>query len=371
MKIGLVLDTTLDSNAGVQQYFKGLARYLLSKKHKVKFLVPPSKDKGEFKGNIISFGREITVKGNANTIKTVFKTSRRRIRNILGKEEFDVIHISSPFSPFLGAKILRNANCPVVSTYLVYGRNSFYRLAGFFLSMLMYRVYKKIDKYIAPSFAAKKEAEFTMPGKYEVIPIGVDTTDYSPKVKPIEKYNNKTFNILFIGRLEKRKGVDYLIKAYKVVKDDYPNTRLIIVGKGPMREDLDKLVSDLDLNDVEFTGYIDEKDKPRYYATADICVFPAIYGESFGVVLIEAMASGKPTIAFRNEGYSFVLRNLQMLLVENKSIEKLVSKMIQFIKSKSLKKNYGMMCLEESRKYSWDSIGERIIKIYKGLNKDN
>lgn len=367
MKIGFVLDTTLDSNDGVQQYFKGLARYLIKKGHEVKFLVPPSQNRGEFRGKIVTFGKEVTVRGNANTVKTVFLTKTKRIRYVLNKENFDVIHIASPFSPFLGGKIIKYTNCPVVSTYLVYGRNNLYRIGGFLLSLLLFRIYKKIDKRIAPSFMAKKEAELTMPGKYELIPLGVNISSYSPNVRALEKYDNGKINILFLGRLEKRKGVDHLLDSYSRVFSRFKNTRLIIAGDGPERQKLEKMVKDLNLKGVIFAGYVDEDIKARYYASADLCVFPALYGESFGVVLIEAMASGKPTIAYKNEGYSFVLRNLKMLLVENRNKDKLASKMIQFIKSRKLRENYGQMCLAESKQYSWENIGKRIIKIYKDL----
>ncbi len=361
------MDTTLDSNDGVQQYFKGLARYLIKEGHRVRFLVPPSQNKGEFKGKVITFGKEITLKGNANTVKTVFLTKTRRIKSILRKENFDIIHIASPFSPFLGGKIIRYADCPIVSTYLVYGRNHLYRIGGFLLSLMLFKIYKKIDKRIAPSFMSKKEAELTMPGKYELIPLGVDISSYSPDVKTLTKYNDNKINILFLGRLEKRKGVDHLLYSYLRVSNIFENTRLIIAGDGPEREKLQRLTKNLKLKNVIFEGYVEEDIKPRYYATADFCVFPALYGESFGVVLIEAMSSGKPTIAYKNEGYSFVLRNLQMLLVDNGNKNKLASKMIQFTKSRKLRENYGKMCLEESKQYSWESIGERILKIYKDL----
>jgi len=367
MKIGYIMDTTLDSDAGVQQYFKGLARYMLKNGHKIKFLVPPSKDKGEFKGHIITFGKQITVKGNANTIKTVLFTSTNRIKYILKRESFDIIHIASPFSPFFGAKIIKYSKCPIVSTYLVYGRNCFYRLGGFLLRLMLFNIYKKIDKNIAPSFMAKKEGEFTMPGSYELIPLATDTSNYSPKASPLREFRDGKVNILFLGRLEKRKGVDYLIKSYRRVEKKMKDTRLIIVGDGPEKARLKTMAKGL--KNVVFEGYIDEKVKPRYYSSADICVFPALYGESFGVVLIEAMASGKPTIVFANEGYSYVLRNLKMLLVENKNTDKLASKIIQFCKSRKLRENYGKMCLEESRQYSWDNVGKEILKVYNNLNR--
>jgi phosphatidylinositol alpha-mannosyltransferase len=348
MKIGLVLDTTLDSNAGVQQYFKGLARYLLKNSHNVKFIVPPSENTRQFKGRVLSFGRKIILKGNANTISTVFFTNSKKIKEKIDKEHFDIIHVAAPFSPFLGAKVIRIVKCPVVITYLIYGKDWAYRFLGVF----------------EPS---KREAMITIPGKYQVIPSGINVKCFLKNIQKIDKFGGKKINILFLGRLEKRKGIDYLIRAFKIVYKRFSKIRLIIVGDGPERRKLEKLVKKLKLKNVYFEGYVSEYMKRRYLKTADICVFPALYGESFGVVLIESMISGKPTIAFRNEGYKYVLRNTPELLVECKNTNKLADKIFIFCKDKKLREKYGKICLKEARNYSWEIVGKKIESIYKNL----
>ncbi|MDD3647349.1 MAG: glycosyltransferase family 4 protein [Candidatus Dojkabacteria bacterium] len=367
VKVGLVMDTTLDSDAGVQQVFKGLARYLLKSNYDVRFLVPPSKDVGEFKGKVISFGKEVVVKGNANTIQTVFGFGKRQIIEVLDREKFDLIHVSAPFSPFLGAKVVELAACPVVSTYMVYGANSLFRFAAQLLRIPLRKAYGRIDAFIASSDAAKVEAESVIPGKYKIIPHGVDLTRYSAKVPRIEKFDDKKVNILTVGRFEKRKGVEYLIRAFAKLKQKTENVRLIIAGDGPLRKKLYGLVEELKLDDVYFEGYIPEELKPSYYATADICVFPAVKGECFGIVLIESMASGRPTIAFSNEGYRYVLRNLPELLVENKSVDKLAQKLIELLEHKGILQKYGELCRREAEKYSWDNVGRQIIEVYEKL----
>lgn len=130
-----------------------------------------------------------------------------------------------------------------------------------------------------------------------------------------------------------------------------------------------RIVRDLKLSDVEFEGYVDEDLKAGYYASADICVFPAIYGECFGIVLIESMASGKVTLAYENEGYSFVLRNIPDLLVENRSIEKLSDEIIRYVKDENLREKIAKRCLEEAKTYSWEDIGSKVLSIYKDLLK--
>jgi phosphatidylinositol alpha-mannosyltransferase len=363
MKIGLVLDTTLDSDAGVQQYFKGLARFLLSRSCDVKFIVPPSLNEGEFEGRIISLGRNINPLGNVTGVPFAFYLGgRSQIREILNKERFNILHVSAPFSPFLGAKIVREAECPVVVTYHTFTKNSLYRFGAVLLRLLLYKAYQKIDYHIAVSNIAKLEAEKVIPGKYRLIPNAVDIVQFSPEHKPLEKFKDEKFNIMFLGRLERRKGVEYLIRAFKKVQKEVQRVR-----EGDEGRRLKDLTERLGLKDVVFEGYIDEKLKPRYYASSNLCVFPATWGESFGIVLIEAMASGKVPIAFANEGYSFVLRNLPELLVENKDVDKLATKIVRFVKDNDLRREYEKECLIEKEKFGWERVGSQILLIYKKL----
>ncbi|MBN2016176.1 glycosyltransferase family 4 protein [Candidatus Dojkabacteria bacterium] len=368
MKIGLVFDTTFDSDAGVQQYFKGLAKYLLVHGHDIRFLVPKSSREGEFKGKIIQFGSSINPVGNVTSVPiSFFVGGRKRIKEVLRKERFDIIHIGAPFSPFLGAKIVELCNCPVVSTYLVHTKNSIYKLGAKILGVFLLKAYRKIDAHLAISEVSKAEACVVIPGDYNVIPIGVDTAKYSSKAKPIKKFSDGKSNILFLGRLEERKGCEYLIRAFNKVRSKVRNSRLIIAGDGPLRKQLEALVKKLKLEGVVFEGYIDEKLKHRYYASADLCVFPAIHGESFGVVLIEAMASGKVTLAFANEGYKFVLRNISQLIVPNRNTGELAKRIEEFLLDKKLRRKYEAKCLREAKKYGWEAVGLEILKIYEDL----
>lgn len=368
MKIGLVLDTTIESDAGVQQYFKGLARFLLADGHEIRFLTPPSSNKGEFKDRIITFGKNITPPGSTTSVPTVFNFSSKKIIDVLKKEKFDILHVAAPFSPFLGGMAIRHAECPIVITYLIHTQSLLHKIFLKVLRALMLKTYNKIDAYIAVSRVAKNEAEDVMPGEYSLVPIGIDLSKYSPDVRPLAKFDDDILTILFLGRLELRKGVNYLIKAYSKVITDNPElkTRLVIAGDGPEREELEAMVRQLELQDfVLFEGFIDETKKPNYYASADLCVFPAIYGESFGVVLIEAMASGKVTLGYGNDGYSFVLRDVPELIVEKKNIDDLATKMTAYLKDEKLRKKYEKRCLEVAHSYNWESVGKQVVSIYK------
>ena len=163
------------------------------------------------------------------------------------------------------------------------------------------------------------------------------------------------FNILFVGRMEKRKGFDYLLKAYKQVKREIPNCRLIAVGPGiRLRNKYEKRVKRSGLEDVVFAGYVTYSELPRYYKTADIVCFPATGRESFGIVLLEAMAVGKPIIASDIEGYASILTHgAEGLLVPPKNATKLAEALITLMTDEPLRQQMG----SRGRLKAWNMTG--------------
>lgn len=370
LKVGLLMDTILHSDAGVQQIMKGLARYLLANGHEIKFIVPDSKDEGEFKGKIISLGLSFNPIFNTTSIPQSLIISKRKISNMLEKENFDIIHAAIPYNPCFGGRIITSAKCPVVATFMSYFKNDLHRISIKFLNKQISSSYKKIQYFIAPSPSAKQDAEKVIPRDFQIIPHAVELKNYNKSTsQKIKKYDDGLFNLLFLGRLEERKGVSYLLKAYKIIQSRCNNVRLILAGDGPKREELEMIVKKKKLKNVFFEGYIDENEKPNYYATADLCVFPAIYGECFGVVLIEAMIAGKVPVVFGNEGYSWVMEDIPELIVENRNYKALAEKIISLIENPERLTFLEKKCKIKSREYSWSKIGEKIVNIYNSYLK--
>ncbi|MDD3661804.1 MAG: glycosyltransferase family 4 protein [Candidatus Dojkabacteria bacterium] len=370
MKIGLALESTFDCDAGVQQYFKGLGRYLLSKGHDVKFIVPYSSEKGEFKGRIYSVGIVFNPPINTTSIPLGLYSSGTQLRRILDREKFDVIHVGTPFSPFSLGTVVKHARCPVVSTYMILSKNVHQKNLHRFLSSILVKSGRYIDAHIAPNEMTATEAEFVVPGSYRIIPHGMDISTLSKKVRPIAKFSQKTHVLLYLGRLEHRKGVHLLVSAMPSVLKKVPDAHLVIAGDGPMREELEKMTQELGIKKhVSFEGYIDEKDKPSYYAAASVCVFPAIYGECFGMVLIESLASGKIPIAFANQGYASVLHRIPDALVPVGDTQALSERIVHFLLDEKHRRQVEKTCRDEANRYSWETVGNSILSVYRSLLK--
>ena len=366
--IGLAFDSTFDCDAGVQQYFKSLGRYLLKQGHSVKFLVPYSNGTGEFAGKILSLGNVFNPFFNTTSIPIGRYTSRSRIISALQKEKFDIIHMGVPVSPFSLGKLLQTASCPVVATFMSHSQNKIHRAGMYFLSSILMKSNRYIDAFTAPNAITKIDANAIIPGNYTIISHAVDLTPFTTRVSPIKKYQDGRFNLLFFGRLEERKGVHLLVECMPEIVSNHRDVRLIIAGDGPLRVELEERTITLGISDhIVFEGYINEKDKASYFATADLCVFPALYGECFGIVLIEALASGKIPLAFANEGYNSVLENIPEVLVPAGNTEKLTARILELISDTAERKRLEKECREESRRYSWETVGKQITKIYESI----
>jgi phosphatidylinositol alpha-mannosyltransferase len=209
-------------------------------------------------------------------------------------------------------------------------------------------------------------------GLKNIIPNGVNLSEFNPEVAKIDRfektdpYGKRQINILFVGRIEERKGLIYLLQAYKLLQAKYDNLRLIIVGDGPLKEECQKYATDNGLNNIHWEGTQAGPIISHYYASCDIYCSPAIFGESFGIVLLEAMACGKPVVGYANQGYKELLKGTkgEEFLVEPKNIEELASKIEKLSEDEKLRKEMGGWGIEESKKYSWEKVADQVLEFY-------
>jgi len=262
--------------------------------------------------------------------------------------------------------VLRFSNAANVATFHAFDGKPGYKFGRPITSIMLRRRLHKLDGKIAVSKAAMEFASKYVPGYYEIIPNGIDLELFSPDVSPVSEFCDGKLNILFVGRLEKQKGVSYLIQAYRRVRQEVPNSRLIIVGPGTrLRGKYEKEVARNGLKDVIFVGGKPQSELPRYYKAADVFCAPATGLESFGIVLLEAMAMGKPIVATNIEGYNSVLTHgAEGLLVPPKNEEVLARALISLLTNERLRREMAARARLKAMEYSWERVSQRVLNCY-------
>ena len=366
MKIALVSPYDFASPGGVVGHISQLYEQFIKMGHDVRIIAPCSRTEAflEHK-DLIAVGKPVPVPSAGSIARvTLSPLLSSSVRAILEREKFDVVHLHEPLGstlPFITLGISQSIN---VGTFHACHRvPRGYQIARPFAI----RWFRRLDGKIAVSRPAMEFIGKHFPGEYEIIPNGIDLEHFSADVPPIEEFCDGKLNILFVGRLEKRKGLKYLLGAYKEVKRKLPDSRLIVVGPGERRE-YEGLVKKMNLEDVTFVGYVSYEDLPRYYKTADVFCAPATGGESFGIVLLEAMAASRPIVASANEGYASVMSHgVEGLLVPPRDENALASALITVLGDESLRQEMGARGRLNAEKYSWQNIAQRVMDYYGSL----
>lgn len=369
MKIAQICPYNIYRSGGVQEHILNLSKHLRTKGHEVKIIAPIAKGVKNTQDDVIPLGRCVTyfLSSTQTDMSIIIGGMKNPIRKVLEKEKFDILHFQEPWIPVMAMQILSEADVASVGT--IHGTSAD-TLTGKSIEMIFRPVasyaVNSLDEVISVSESPLTYVRKFYDGPVHIIGNGIDLNIFKPDNKPFEKYKDGKKNILFIGRLDKRKGVIYLIKAFRRLKDKLGDVRLIIGGKGEQLDRIKKYVKKHKVPDVEILGFVKEEEKPRLYASCDIFCSPAVYGESFGIVLIEAMATGKPVIAGDNPGYRSVLKNKgSLFLIDPKDTGVFVEKLEALCLDKDLRDMMRRWGIEEVRKYSWEVITDRIVEVYK------
>jgi phosphatidylinositol alpha-mannosyltransferase len=367
MKIALVSPYDFAYPGGVVNHISCLEQQFTRMGHEVKIIAPASKAVHTLGDRFIRIGtpRPIPVSGSIARV-TVSVRLESQINEVFEREKFDICHLHEPLMPTLCTTTLRLKRTPMVGTFHASGARPWYTWCTPLGKWYLKRWFRKLDGRIAVSPTALGYVNSFFPAEYTIIPNGIDTQHFNPNVPPIDISTDGKFNILFVGRMEKRKGFNYLLKAYKQVKREIPNCRLIAVGPGTrLRNKYEKQVRRSGFDDVVFTGYTTYSDLPRYYQTADVVCFPATGRESFGIVLLEAMAVGKPIIASNIEGYSRVLTHgVEGLSVPPKNTKKLAEALITLLTDEPLRQKMGSQGRPKALAYDWAHVAQRVLDFY-------
>src|SRR5690348_5342236 len=294
MKIGLVCPYIYPESGGVAQHVRYLYENLRLRGHDVRVITASHGPQRSSEGDIIRLGVGFSVPINASVGTLTFSPRYlTQIDDMLERERFDVLHLHEPFVPFLSLFLLRESRSVNIATFHAYaGFSPSYELGR----RVMRGHAARLHGRIAVSAAARHFIDRYFPGDYKVIPNGVDVDRFRRAV-PVARWQDGTANILFVGRFEPRKGVLDLLKAYRGLrKNGVEDVRLLLVGGGPQEREARRYVATRRLQNVEFLGRVSDDERNQLFRTADVYCSPATGRESFGIVLLEAMAAGAPIV---------------------------------------------------------------------------
>jgi phosphatidyl-myo-inositol alpha-mannosyltransferase len=373
IKIGLVSSHSFAQPGGVKAHIIGLYNEYKKRGIEVKIIVPRREASEKYGKDVIFLGKSfpINIGGSQGDFDVNFNPMA--IESLLKKEKFDVLHFHNFIFPSSFQILLQSDyGCLNILTFHAnLDGTSLYKKIPALLYVFRKITDWKIDGVIGVAPLIMEVFE-KYNGPKTIIPNGIDLKQFNPKVKPIQKYKDGKINILFLSRIEERKGLIYLLRAYNILQKKFgdkwteKNLRLIVVGDGPLKGECEKYVAENKLKNIVFEGGSKEGITPSYYKSADIYCAPAIYGESFGIVLIEAMACGIPVAAFANRGYQGVLGlgKGKRFLAKPKDHKTLAKHLETLIKSKKLREEMGKWGQIEAEKYSWVNIADKVLEFY-------
>ncbi len=368
MKIALVSPYDYPYPGGVTEHIHYLDLHFRRWGHGVKILAPSTYDEDELQDNVIKVSGTIfplPLSGSKARI-TLSPRIYHRVKRILQREQFDIVHAHEPMMPVLPLAVLRHSHAVNIGTFHAYRKSH----AGYnYGKHLLQPFFDKLHGKIAVSPAAAELVCRYFPDTYRVIPNGIDIESFGgANVRPLPAYEDGRPTILFLGRLEKRKGFEYLLRAFPYVLARFPNARLVVAGaySDEDKEPYARYVAEHRIPGVEFVGYIAPEQKPHYYASCDVFCAPSTGFESFGIVLLEAMAAGRPVVASDIEGYRTVLAHgRQGILVEPENECALAEGLVYLLNCPELCKQMGIEGQRTAADYSWERIAGHVLDYYR------
>jgi phosphatidylinositol alpha-mannosyltransferase len=364
MRICIASDSYYPHPGGVTEHIHHTAIELRRLGHDVKILTGDFGDNQGFDGpDVLRVGRSVLVPANKSFASiTVGFSLIRDVKKILRTGDFDIVHTHGPLGPSIPILSLICSESVNIGTF--HAATPHIRSYQF-LSPAMMPIFKKIHGPIAVSEAARDTIGKYFPGKYRIIPNGVDIERFSPEQKPIPEYDDGRPNILFVGRFDPRKGLKYLLMAMPKIAEAIPEVRLLVVGKGFLKNYYQRFLDPKVANLVEFLGYVEPEHLPRYYTTAHVFCSPATGAESFGIILLEAMASGTPLIASNIDGYNGVVDHMEDgFLVPPMDPDSLAQGIIELLRDGALRSRFRDKGLEKAGRFSWKSVTRTLEQYY-------
>jgi len=361
MRIGLVCPYTWDIPGGVQYHVRDLAQTLIKLGHHVQVLTPAN-DEDHLPWYVTCAGRAVPIRYNGSVARLQFgPVAAARVRRWLKDGHFDVLHVHEPTAPSLSLLTCVLASGPIVATFHTATVRSRWLAAG---QVILQPFMERISGRIAVSDLARRVQVEHLGGDAIVIPNGVDVSHFT-SAEPLPGYPRDGLTIGFLGRFdERRKGLPVLLEALAKIAPDHPELRLLVAGRGDeadLYEDLPERLADR----VILLGQISEQDKARMLASIDIYCAPNLGGESFGVILVEAMAAGAAIVASDLDAFRRVLDDgAAGVLVRRGNPAALAAGLSQLLGDPARRSELVRAGRTLVHDYDWPVVSERVLAVY-------
>jgi len=365
VKVAIVCPYDWTVPGGVGNHIGSLAAELRRGGYQVDVLAPAEHPVNQ--AGFIGLGRSLAVPYNGSVARIAFGPRvALRVRHALAAGHYDLVHVHEPLSPSAGMLAANAARVPVVGTFHANLDRSLALSLG---KPLLGRTYRRLAARIAVSGSARDTWQRQFGGSMVVIPNGVSPEFYA-KHEPLPGYRDDGPTLLFVGRLEPRKGLQYLVRAFLRLKPSYPRLRLLVVGRDHKGQQ-DKVMAMVPprlRTDLQFVGSVPQEDLLSYYASADVCCAPSLGGESFGIVLAEAMAMGLPVVCSNISGYRDLIRDgHEGLLVPPRDPEALALAIGGLLDNPARRSAIGELARATATRYAWEAVAAQVAEVYQGV----
>lgn len=376
MKIGLVCPYDMFRPGGVQSCIMAYYHELTARGHAVKIITPtPQTIPEEYNKDIIFVAQSRELNTPFHTMVDIaLRVDEEELNSMLSREDFDILHFHEPWVPRMPMELLSQSKTLNIATFHAKLPESLINKSiEKVIAPYTKQVFKKLHHMAAVSDAAASYVRSLTNGTpIEIVPNGINLSVYNPdKVEKIEKYNDDVQTIVYVGRLEKRKGTIWLLKAYEKLIQTHSKVRLVIAGDGHKRQMLEEYVEANELPNVEFLGFVSDEHKLQLLKTADLYCSPAIYGESFGIVLLEAMAMGAVTVCGNNPGYSSVMTGRGRLsLIDPKNTDLFAKRLELLLQDEEIRNLWKEWAKSHIPQFNYPRVVDSYEEIYKTLQSN-
>jgi len=361
MRIGFVSPYAWDIPGGVQAHIRDLAQYFRGAGHEVSILAPATSEELPNDESVVYAGKPVAIPYNGAVARVLFgPVAASRVRQWIAKGEFDILHLHEPAIPSLSLLACSIAEGPMVGTFHVAAPR---QKVAFAIAPLLEPVIEKLRARIAVSEIARETLRIHLDTDAVVIPNGIDSQFFR---KP-DAHRSESSDVVigFIGRFdEPRKGLDVLIEALPQIVRRLPNVKVLVAGPGEASEALARVPAPF-RSRVAFIGRLNEEEKAKFFKSIDIYVAPNTGGESFGIILAEAMAAGCAIVASNLPAFELLLDGGRLgRIFENGESGSLAEQIVELGLDPKARANLGLTSEQSADRFDWQTVGPEIMNVY-------